>query len=114
MLLGLEVHTRSRMVNSIMSSWKLVSGKLSLQVGKDFFPPHLSVHQLLCLLKFEIDLTEDQKNAIVAYCQVRRIGCATDFCEQNGAWRALGDIHGNRHGNRFSSLDTIRPLYEFL
>lgn len=50
----------------------------------------------------------------MACCWVRRISCTSDFCEQNGAWRALEDIHGNRCGNCFSLLDTIRSLYEFL
>lgn len=57
LLLGLDVNTGSKTVNSILSSWQSMCGKLSFQVGKDFLLPHLSIHQLLCLLKFEIDLT---------------------------------------------------------
>lgn len=108
------VHTRSKTVNSILSSWQMVYENLIFQVGKDFLTPGLSIHKFLRLMRYDLDLSKDQQYAIVAYCWVRGLRCTSDFFEDNGAWRSLEAIHGERCGNRFSLVDTIHPIFYFL
>lgn len=83
------IHTRSRIVNSILDSWSRVLEKLQFDVQQDVLPAHLSIHQLLILLCREVDLTDGQQRSIVSYCRVRNLFSTADLCQEIGEWKPI-------------------------